>query len=87
MATLTAYRPPPAPRSLLDTRQDAVPRRVVRDPAPRATLEDVLTSSWGGLQITHAGSCLVCGGELRPRFGSRPHPVAASCKSCGTDLS
>ena len=74
MATLTTH-PPPVQRSLLEAR-----------PA-RSTLDDLLASTWGALRITHAASCVVCGGELAPRFGAGPHPVAARCRSCGTQLS
>jgi hypothetical protein len=75
MATLTTH-PPPTQRTLLDPR-----------PPSRATLDDLLTGSWRALQITHGGSCLLCGGELAPHFGSGPHPVAATCRSCGTHSS
>jgi hypothetical protein len=74
MATLTTH-PPPTQRTLLDAQPS------------RATLDDLLTGAWRSLQITHGGSCLVCGGELAPHFGAGPHPVAATCKTCATHVS
>jgi hypothetical protein len=53
----------------------------------RATLDDLVAGVWGALQVTHAAGCVVCGGELAPRFGSGPHPVGAACRSCGSELS
>jgi hypothetical protein len=100
MATLTRHRPPPQ-RSLLDARGDEARRpsrrpaapRVTREAQPlasrpaRATLDDLVAGTWQALQVTHAAGCLVCGSELTPRFGSGPHPVAARCRSCGSELS
>jgi hypothetical protein len=91
MATLIAHRPP-AQRSLLDPPEEAV-RPAPRPPAPqaprpsRATLDDLVTGAWDALSVAHAAACPVCGGDLAPRYGAGPKPVAAACGDCGSRLS
>jgi hypothetical protein len=51
------------------------------------TLEDLLVGAWEELTSTHAGSCLLCGGTVRPRYGAGAKPVAATCRDCGTEIS
>ena len=51
------------------------------------TLDDLVAGTWDALTITHAAACPLCGGDLMPRFSSGPQPVAASCRSCGTQIS
>ena len=79
-----------APRFPSRFAQPAPPitRRAQPPVAPRAhaTLDDLVAGSWEGLQATHAAACLVCGTGVTPRFGSGPHPVAATCRSCGSQL-
>ena len=95
MATLTADRHL-AQRSLLDPHeeeprvlrrpqpQDATP---IAQPAPSGpTLDDLVAGTWSALLHTHSAACLVCGTDLTPRFSSGPHPVAAKCRNCGTEL-
>lgn len=83
MATLTADRHRLTQRSLLDPHEEE--QRVVPRPR-RTTLDDLVTKTWSSLQQTHAAACLVCGTELTPRFSSGPHPVAAKCSKCGSEL-
>ena len=82
MATLTADRHL-AQRSLLDPHEEE-PRFVPRP--RRTTLDDLVTSTWSSLQHTHTAACLVCGADVTPRFSSGPHPVAAKCGECGSEL-
>jgi hypothetical protein len=74
------------------------PARFAKQPAPRApqprvapsagpTLDDLVAGTWDELTVTHAASCLVCGDDLTPRWSSGPHPVAAACRTCGTQFS
>ena len=51
-----------------------------------ATLDDVIVGAWSALSVAHTTACPVCAGELVPRYGSGPHPVAGACRSCGTEL-
>jgi len=91
MATLTADRHF-AQRSLLDPHEEE-PTPTPRPPQPRVaasagpTLDDLVAGTWDALAVTHAAACLVCGDDLTPRWSSGPHPVAASCKSCGSQFS
>lgn len=60
-------------------------------PAPVATdheptLEDLLTSTWGGLRLTGTAACPMCGGELAARYGAGANPVGGRCRSCATEL-
>ncbi len=52
-----------------------------------ATLDYLVAGMWESLQATHTAECLACGTDVTPRFGSGPHPVAATCGSCGSQLS
>ena len=83
MATLTADRHRLTQRSLLDPHEEEQP--VVHRPR-RTTLDDLVSGTWSSLLQTHAAACLVCGTDLTPRFSSGPHPVAAKCRNCGTEL-
>ena len=87
MATLTAHRPH-TQRSLLDLdRGDEVRLRPVEPRAQRRTLDDLVTGTWQSLAVAHAAACPVCSAELTPRWSSGPNPVAAACRSCGSQLS
>ena len=54
--------------------------------ASGATLDALVARSWSTLRVTRAASCLLCGGEVEPRYGSGPHPVGGTCRSCGTEI-
>ena len=68
-------------------------RPAAADPQPRVpasagpTLDDLVAGTWDALAVTHAAACLVCGEDLIPRFSAGPRPVAAVCRSCGSELS
>jgi hypothetical protein len=83
MATLTADRHLVQP-SLLDPHEKAP---VLRRPQRKPTLDDLVSGTWTALVHTHSAACLVCGTDLTPRFSSGPHPVAAKCRNCGSELS
>lgn len=51
------------------------------------TLDEVVARTWSALRVARAADCLLCGGEVAPRYGSGPHPVGGVCRSCGTELS
>ena len=51
------------------------------------TLEDLLVAAWDALSGAHAATCLVCGGEVAPRYAAEPKPVAGRCRDCGTEIS
>jgi hypothetical protein len=48
------------------------------------TLDDVLSSAWEALSRHESAACLVCGGAMRPRYGSGPVPTGGRCTSCST---
>ena len=50
------------------------------------SLDEVVTRAWSALRVSRSGACLLCGGEVAPRYGSGPHPVGGSCRSCGTTI-
>ena len=54
--------------------------------AAHRTFEDVVVAAWEGLTSAHAAECLVCGGDVRPRYGAGPKPVAGTCRDCGTEI-
>jgi hypothetical protein len=95
MATLTLDT---RQRSLLDKlveeRAPAAPaerpapaaQRAASSPASGATLDALVARSWSTLRVTRAASCLLCGGEVAPRYGSGAHPVGGTCRSCGTEI-
>jgi hypothetical protein len=72
MATLTLDRP-------------AAPAGAAA-PAGR-TLDDLIARAWSSLEVTQTAACPLCGGDLAPRFGAGPQPVAGACRSCGAELS
>ena len=87
MATLTLDK---AQGSLLDAIEQrparrAAPRRPA--PAPSRTLDDLVAGAWESLAVTQTAACPLCGGDVVPRFGAGPQPVAGGCRSCGTELS
>jgi hypothetical protein len=76
---------PAAERADAPARSD---ERAARAGAPRGrTLEDLLVAAWDGLSESHTASCLVCGGDVAPRYGAGPRPVAGTCRHCGTEIS
>jgi len=52
----------------------------------RATLEDVITATWGALLASHSAACPMCGDDLAPRYSAGARPVGGRCRSCGTEL-
>ena len=54
--------------------------------AEHPTFEDVVVAAWEGLTSAHSAECLVCGGDVRPRYGAGPKPVAGTCRDCGTEI-
>ena len=99
MATLTIDK---TQRSLLDPVEEAAPavrpeRRAAAAPATpavpaasrasdRATLDDVVARTWSALLGSRTAPCLLCGGEVAPRYGTGAHPVGGACRSCGTEI-
>ncbi|HEX8207873.1 MAG TPA: hypothetical protein VF587_17545 [Solirubrobacteraceae bacterium] len=79
-------------RSLLDKlveeRERPAPgeTRAVAAAASGATLDALVARSWSTLRVTRAASCLLCGGEVAPRYGAGPSPVGGACRSCGTEI-
>ena len=69
-------------------RGDAPPRPLATRDAPPAgrTLDDLIAGTWSALLVSRAAACLVCGGDVTPRYGSGPHPVGGTCRSCGTEI-
>jgi hypothetical protein len=59
----------------------------VEEVTPPPTLDDVIVGAWEAVSVTRTAACPLCGGDLVPRFGAGPHPVAGACRSCGTELS
>ena len=53
---------------------------------PPPTLDDLIAGAWSALAVTQTTACPLCNGDLVPRFGAGPHPVAGACRSCGTEL-
>jgi hypothetical protein len=50
------------------------------------TLDDVLSGAWEALGRHESAACPVCGGAMRPRYGSGPVPAGGRCTSCSTVL-
>lgn len=51
------------------------------------TLDDVLLGAWEGLTVERrAVTCLVCDGEMQPRWGATSVPVGGRCTTCQTTL-
>ena len=63
---------------------DAAPRAAAERGRP--TLDEVIVGAWEGLAAHHAVACPVCGGEMRPRYGSGAAPVGGRCSGCGSTL-
>jgi hypothetical protein len=63
-----------------------------RDAPPAAegrggrTLDELIVGVWEDLTAHHAVACPVCGGTMRPRYGSGAAPVGGRCTGCGTTL-
>jgi hypothetical protein len=89
MATLTADRHL-VQTSLLDPHEE---EHAPQPPQPRIvspsrpTLDDLVAGTWDSVMRTHTAACLICGDDLTPRWSSGPHPVAAKCGTCGSELS
>ncbi|HEV2756816.1 MAG TPA: hypothetical protein VG318_13690 [Actinomycetota bacterium] len=92
MATLTLDTDQ---RSLLDPEVAERPRdggaaAEARAAASRGTaaptLDDLVARTWSSLLVSRAAACLLCGGDVVPRYGSGPHPVGGACRSCGTEM-
>ena len=66
-----------------EIRHDAPPAAEARG---GRTLDDLVVGVWEDLAAHHAVACLVCGGEMRPRYGSGAEPVGGRCGGCGTTL-
>jgi len=52
----------------------------------RRTLDEVIVGVWEDLTAHHAVACPVCGGAMRPRYGSGAAPVGGRCTSCHSTL-
>jgi hypothetical protein len=70
-----------------DTAERPASARAATGATPAATLDAIVARSWSSLRVTRAASCLLCGGEVAARYGSGPHPVGGTCRSCGTSIS
>ena len=66
-----------------DPRHEAAPAAEARG---RRTLDEVIVGVWEDLIAHHAAACPVCGGSMRPRYGSGPTPVGGRCTGCGATL-
>ena len=78
------------PRPAAPSEEVAVPAA----PSPRApvaagerSLDELVASTWESLTTAETASCLLCGGDLLPRFGAGARPVGGRCGDCGTELS
>ena len=67
-------------------RADRTPR-FERSDGGVQTVEDLIRSAWEGLHDHRTATCPVCTAAMTPRYGAGPGPVAATCGSCGTELS
>ena len=79
-------------RSLLDKLVEEREERATGGASPAAsahgaTLDALVARSWSTLRLARAAACLLCGGEVAPRYGAGPHPVGGTCRSCGTEIS
>ena len=77
--------------TVVDLERPAPPTRASPPPvqAPSRegrTLEDVLSGAWEDLIAHRIAACPICGGAMRPRYGSGPSPVGGRCGECGTQL-
>jgi hypothetical protein len=64
-------------------------RKPVRlfDPGEAKSLDDVVTTSWGGLALRGTARCLVCGATAAHASEPNEAGVApAECPSCGSRL-
>ena len=77
MAVVDVERPVP--------RQRAAPA-LQAPPREGRTLEDVLSGAWEDLTAHRTAACPICGGAMRPRYGSGPSPVGGRCRECRTEL-
>jgi hypothetical protein len=63
-----------------------ITQRSPLDRADDATLDERVTRTWSTLLVARSASCLLCGGEVIPRYGSGSHPVGGTCRACGTEI-
>jgi hypothetical protein len=66
-----------------DPRHEAPPAAEGRG---RRTLDEVIVGAWEDLTAHHAVACPICGGPMKPRYGSGAAPVGGRCASCHTTL-
>jgi hypothetical protein len=50
------------------------------------TLDEVIVGVWEDLTAHHAVACPICGGEMRPRYGSGAGPVGGRCTACHSTI-
>jgi hypothetical protein len=71
----------------IDSATRPAPERPTARPGQRPTsLDDRVARTWSALLVSRAAACLLCGGDVVPRYGSGPHPVGGTCRSCGTEM-
>ncbi len=51
-----------------------------------ATLEQVVTARWAALEAGFLAECLLCGGDVHPRWSAGAGVVGGRCDECGTEL-
>jgi hypothetical protein len=57
------------------------------EPGEQKSLDDVVTTAWGGLALRGAARCLVCGATAAHVSGPNDAGTApAECPSCGSRL-
>jgi len=62
-------------------------RPPVADRVGGATLETAVVRVWEDLIAHRSVACLVCGGQMKPRYGaSGMSPVGGRCADCGSTL-
>jgi hypothetical protein len=75
-----------------DEERDAGGGQARHDATPAAegrggrTLDELILGVWEDLTAHHAAACPVCGGSMRPRYGSGAAPVGGRCTGCGSTL-
>jgi hypothetical protein len=56
------------------------------DPGDEPTLDDVVTTAWGGLALRGSSRCLVCGALATRSPASDSTADSGECPSCGSTL-